>query len=153
MAAAALACVLTRRVAARLLPKLLRNVPRVVAEDLVRHHMVSSTTSLWQVLYRHDLAADASALASGLPVSFVHGSADTTAPIDGARALASTRLDWRFETLEDVDHHPWLREPQRCAEVVSALLARVEACPASSDSDRGTGMKRSEVVLPEQKSQ
>lgn len=138
MAAAMLACVVTRRVAGQLLPRLLRDVPRIVAEDLVRHHMVSSTTSLWQVLYRHDLAADANALAPGLPVSFVHGSADTTAPIDGARELADTRLDWRFETLEGVDHHPWLRAPQRCAEVVSALLARVESCPASSDADRGT---------------
>lgn len=137
MGAAMLACVVTRRVAARLLPRLLRDVPRVVAEDLVRHHMVSSTTSLWQVLYRHDLAKDAGALPPGLPVSFVHGSADTTAPIDGARALASMRREWRFETLEGVDHHPWLRAPQRCAEVVAALLARAEAsCPVSPDADR-----------------
>jgi pimeloyl-ACP methyl ester carboxylesterase len=137
MAATMLACVLTRRVAGRLLPRLLPNVPRIVAEDLVRHHMVSSTTSLWQVLYRHDLAADAAALAPGLPVSFVHGSADTTAPIDGARALAGMRREWTFEALEGVDHHPWLRAPQRCAEVVAALLARVEAsCPVSPDADR-----------------
>ncbi|GIL06417.1 MAG: hypothetical protein BroJett031_29370 [Betaproteobacteria bacterium] len=137
MAATMLACVLTRRVAGRLLPRLLPNVPRIVAEDLVRHHMVSSTTSLWQVLYRHDLAVDAAALAPGLPISFVHGSADTTAPIDGARALAGMRREWTFEVLEGVDHHPWLRAPQRCAEIVAALLARVEAaCPVAPDTDR-----------------
>ncbi len=142
MAATMLACVVTRRVAGRLLPTLLRDVPRVVAEDLVRHHMVSSTTSLWQVLYRNDLAADAIALAPGLPVSFVHGTADTTAPIDGARELANTRLEWRFEELEGVDHHPWLRAPQRCAEVVSALLAQVESSPASPDADRAAAVAR-----------
>lgn len=132
MAAAMLACVVTRRVAGRLLPRLLRDLPRVVAEDLVRHHMVSSTTSLWQVLYRHDLAVDAAALGPRFPVSFVHGSADTTAPINGARALARTRPEWTFETLEGVDHHPWLRTPQRCAEIVAELVARIDAGPGSS---------------------
>ncbi|MCU0896750.1 MAG: alpha/beta hydrolase [Burkholderiales bacterium] len=142
MAATALACVLTRRVAGRLLPQVLHSVPRVVAEDLVRHHMLSSTTSLWQVLYQHDLAADATALCPSLAVSFIHGSADTTAPIDGARALARTRTGWSFETLEGVDHHPWLRAPQRCSKVVAALLARIEACKEETGADPRPEMMR-----------
>lgn len=142
MAATMLACVLTRRVAGRLLPRLLTNVPRIVAEDLVRHHMVSSTTSLWQVLYRHDLAVEAEALSQGLAVSFVHGSLDTTAPIDGARSLAGARREWRFETLEGVDHHPWLRAPHRCAEVISGLLARTVAVLPSAEAQRRAELER-----------
>lgn len=136
MAATALACVLTRRVAGRLLPRLVRDVPAVVAQDLVKHHMLSSTTSLWEVLYRNDLAIAAAAVASTLPVSFIHGSIDTTAPIDSARALASTRPAWEFFTLLGVDHHPWLREPSQCAEVIARWMgALARTCP---EHPRGT---------------
>lgn len=60
-----------------------------------------------------------SAVSAMLPVSFIHGSKDTTAPIDRARALAATRPGWLFFALPGVDHHPWLREPRRCAELVA----------------------------------
>lgn len=122
MAATALACVLTRRVAGRLLPRLLHDLPTVVAQDLVKHHMLSSTTSLWQVLYRNDLAVPAAALAQAPPLCFIHGSMDTTAPIEGARRLSSMQAEWEFHTLQNVDHHPWLREPQRCAGIVAQWL-------------------------------
>jgi len=47
-------------VAGRWLPHLVR--------DLVLHNMASSTTSMWDVLYRHDLRrAEAAALPPDLP--------------------------------------------------------------------------------------
>lgn len=122
MAATALACMFTRRIAGHLLPYLLTDIPRSVAEDLVKHTFMSSTTTMWEVLYRHDLAADANALPPELPVFIVHGSRDDTAPVDGVVRLAAGRTNWRVTLLDDVDHHPWLRQPQRCREAVVCAL-------------------------------
>lgn len=120
--ATALACLITRRIAGRLLPRLLTDMPREVAEDLVAHNMASSTTSLWDVLYRHDLQQDAAALRSDIPVLLIHGDGDTTAPPDGTRLLAAGRQSWRIEMLQGRDHHPWLRAPQECLDRIASWL-------------------------------
>lgn len=122
MLVTAAACVVTRRALGRLMPRLLRTFPREVAEDLVKHNMMSSTTSLWNVLYRRNLTEDAATLPEWLPVLCIHGTADTTAPVDGARRLAADRANWRLALLPGVDHHPWLRAPEACA----ALLAEMD---------------------------
>jgi pimeloyl-ACP methyl ester carboxylesterase len=127
--ATALACVITRRVAGRLLPRLLSDMPREVAEDLVAHNMVSSTSSLWEVLYRHDPLLEAAALSADLPVLVLHGSSDETAPPEGARQLAAGRSAWRLDLLEGLDHHPWLRAPQVC-------LDRIRTWMGAPASDR-----------------
>lgn len=145
MWATALACVLTRRVVGRLLPRLLRDIPREVAEDLVAHNVVSSTSSLWETLYRHDLRAEAAATAQSLPVLMLHGSADLTAPLTGARELAAARAKWEMRVLDSVDHHPWLREPGECIQHIEQWLARLEeVAPAitaeHADGGRSTGV-------------
>lgn len=132
MWATALACVMTRRVVGPLLPRLLRDVPREVAEDLVAHNMVSSTSSLWEVLYRHDLRAEAEATAQILPVLMLHGSADLTAPLAGAQALAAARSMWEMRVLDGVDHHPWLRAPYECLQHIEQWLSELrEQSPTS----------------------
>lgn len=120
-----LACVVTRRVARGLLPHLVRDVPRVVAQDLVQHNAMSSATSLWNVIYRHDSAADAAALPPALPVLCIHGRDDRTAPIDGIRSLHRHRSDWALLEL-DADHHPWLRQPGACHAAIGQLLDRIQ---------------------------
>ena len=65
MVLTAVACVVTRRLVGRLLPRLLRDLAPEVARDLVEHNLMSSTTSLWNVLHRSDLAAEADLLAPG----------------------------------------------------------------------------------------
>lgn len=125
MWATALACVLTRRVVGRLLPRLLRDIPREVAEDLVAHNMVSSTSSLWEALYRHDLRAEAAATARNLPVLMLHGGADLTAPLIGAQELAAARATWELHVLGGVDHHPWLRAPRECMQSIEQWLSRL----------------------------
>lgn len=125
MWAMALACVLTRRVAGRLLPRLLRNVPRAVAEDLVAHNMVSSTSSLWEVLYKHDLRVDANTAAQMLPALLLHGSADLTAPLAGGEEIAALHSNWEMHVLDGVDHHPWLRAPRECLQHIESWLARL----------------------------
>jgi pimeloyl-ACP methyl ester carboxylesterase len=135
MWATALACVLTRRVVGRLLPRLLRDVPRAVAEDLVAHNMVSSTSSLWEVLYRHDLRVEAEAVQI-LPVLMLHGSADRTAPLAGAQELAAARPTWEMHVLSGVDHHPWLRAPDECLRHIEDWLSRLgEQVPMGSAED------------------
>jgi pimeloyl-ACP methyl ester carboxylesterase len=124
MLATALACVVTRRVAGRWLPRLVRDVPADVARDLVLHNMASSTTSLWNVLYRHDLRVEAAALPTDLPVTCVHGTRDITAPPARVEDLVSRFPQWHHIVL-DTDHHPWLRAPTVCHAEIAALCAAV----------------------------
>ena len=120
-------CILTRRLFGPLLPYLVRDVPREVAQDLVEHNFMSSTTSLWNVLYRHDIRRDAEALPDDLPVVFIHGTEDDTAPIETIRDLADQRPGWCLVGLYGVDHHPWLRDPEACADVIAAASVSVDA--------------------------
>lgn len=123
--ATALACIITRRVARRWLPRLLKDIPRVVAEDLVKHNVVSSTSSLWEVLYRHDLAQTIARLPAGLPVHCIHGQADDTAPLAPIQVLAQTQAQWRLTVLDGVDHHPWLRREAICRQLIADDLTRI----------------------------
>lgn len=140
LAATAVACILTRRVLGRLLPRLLPGYPREIAEDLVEHNVVSSTTSLWAVLYDHDLAADAAALPDHIVVQAVHGTRDTTAPITAVRMLAATR-GWQLAELDGIDHHPWLRAPAACDRALTAVATatgqRRSNGHATADRDGG----------------
>jgi pimeloyl-ACP methyl ester carboxylesterase len=123
MAATALTCLVTRRVAGRWLPSLLPDLPRAIAEDLVKHNLMSSTTSLWEVLYRHDLVPDVEALAPQLQVHCIHGTSDDTAPVDGLRALSAHRRNWMTTVLDGVDHHPWLRREALCRDELAQALS------------------------------
>ncbi len=122
MVATALACMFTRRVIGKLLPYLLRDIPRSVAEDLVRHNFLSSTTSIWEILYRHNVVADADNLSTKLPVYCLHGKTDSSAPVAGVLRLAAGRPSWRVVLLEGTDHHPWLRQTERSSEIIARAL-------------------------------
>lgn len=125
MVLTALTCIGTRRLLGPVLPLVVRNVPREIARDLVEHNFMSSTTSLWDVLYRRDVRLDADELPADLPVVCVHGTADATAPIDQVRRLVDGRPGWRLVELSGVDHHPWLRRPGECAELIEAATIGV----------------------------
>jgi pimeloyl-ACP methyl ester carboxylesterase len=122
MAITALTCVFTRHVAIGLLPRLLPEFPREILSDLVKHNMFSSTTSLWDVLYRQDLAYLSCCLPEDLPVVCVHGSADETAPVATVRGLAARHRNWQFELLEGADHHPWLTQTGGCEAAIRGIL-------------------------------
>ena len=119
----ALACLFTRRVVGWLLPYVLTGIPRAVAQDLVKHTWRSSTSSLWNVLYDHDLADDVATLPPALPVVCVHGAADVMAPIAGVQRLAADRPGWRVVVLPGVDHHLWLRCPDVCVQHILPAVA------------------------------
>lgn len=126
MVVTAIVCVFTRRLLGPILPFVVRDVPREVARDLVEHNLMSSTTSLWNVLYRRDVRPDADALPEHLRVILIHGSNDTTAPIDEVRQLVAGRPGWQLVELDGVDHHPWLRHPETCAQLIVGAAVRTD---------------------------
>lgn len=111
--AMALVCMFTRHVAVRILPLVFRTYPREVIEDLVKHNVMSSTTSLWNVVYRHNAAQDAEALPEEMPVTCIHSEDDDMSPVEAIRSLTAGR-GWRFVPVAGAGHHPWLRFPERC---------------------------------------
>ncbi len=135
---AMLACILTRRVFGRLLPYLVRSVPREVAEDLVKHTWRSSTSSLWEVVYRYDAAADLKRLPGDIGVLGLHGEQDLMAPVDAVKQLAVVCPQWRLRVLPGVDHHPFLRDPDGCLTQIATLVAPKARIPASRPIPRPT---------------
>jgi pimeloyl-ACP methyl ester carboxylesterase len=127
---AAVTCVVTRRILGRLLPRLLRDMPREVAEDLVQHTWLSSTSTIWEGVYRHDVGRDADRLPPELPVLCLHGDRDVTAPLDYVRRLIAGRPQWTLRVLPDIDHHPLLRDPARCLAAIREFVA--PSLPAAS---------------------
>lgn len=118
---AAITCVVTRRILARALPRLLNDLPREVAEDLVLHTWLSSTSTIWDGIYRYDPSPDAARLPAELPVLLLHGDRDTTAPLGGASRLAAKRPGWELRVLAGADHHPFLRDPATCRAVIASF--------------------------------
>jgi pimeloyl-ACP methyl ester carboxylesterase len=117
--AIALACMLTRRLARVLLPYLIRGYPRVVVEDLVKHNVMSSTTSLWSVIYEHDVIPDCERLPQEIDVTLIHAEDDDVAPF-GAIASLAERFGWRLVRTNGTGHHPWLRATNICwSEIVN----------------------------------
>jgi len=114
------ACILTRRVFGKLLPYLLRDVPREVAQDLVLHTWRSSTSSLWEVIYRHDQWADMEQLPPAMGVLCIHGDQDVMAPLPAIEHCALNRANWGVAVLPGVDHHPFLRETGKCLDLIRA---------------------------------
>ncbi len=117
-------CILTRRVFGKLLPYLLRDIPREVAEDLVKHTWRSSTSSLWEVIYQHDLYADIERLPTDTGVLCIHGDQDEMAPLSAIEYCASNRANWEVVILPGVDHHPLLRETGKCLNLITASAIR-----------------------------
>lgn len=111
MLLASLACVLTRRLFRRVLAGLAPELPHDVTEDLVTHTWRSSTSTLWEAIYRFDLLGAANALPRDLPVVLFHGALDQTAPLSGVQELARRHPHWGLRILDGGDHHPLLRNP------------------------------------------
>jgi pimeloyl-ACP methyl ester carboxylesterase len=120
---AAVTCVVTRRILGRLMPRLLPDMPREVAEDLVQHTWLSSTSTIWEGVYRHDVAQDADRLPKKLPVLCLHGDRDVTAPLEYVRRLTEGRPQWTLRVLPDVDHHPLLRDASGCIAAIQEFVA------------------------------
>lgn len=82
-----------------------------VTEDLVQHTWRSSTSTLWEAIYRFDVFRAADALPEHLPVTLLHGALDQTARLSGVQELAWRHPEWTLRILNGGDHHPLLRNP------------------------------------------
>lgn len=129
---AAITCFATRRILRFLLPRLLSDMPLEVAEDLVQHTWLSSTSTIWDGIYRHDVSIDADRLPEDMPVLCLHGDQDATAPLEYTRRLAEGRPQWTLCVLSAVDHHPLLRDAASCLRAIRDFSATSTLAPASS---------------------
>ena len=82
----------------------------------------SSTSTLWEVIYHYDLAADLQRLPPRIPMLCLHGDRDTSAPLDRVMELARTRLNCKVRVLHGVGHDPLLSQPERVVEEIAAVL-------------------------------
>lgn len=118
IALAAITCVVTRRLMKGVLRKLARDLPPEVVDDLVLHTWRSSTSTLWEGVYRHDVVQDIAQLPTDLPVLLLHGSRDDTAPIAGIHRVLLAHPRAELRVLEGADHHPMLRQPERVLQAI-----------------------------------
>ena len=88
------------------------------------HTWRSSTSTLWEVLYRYDSAADIARLAPALPVTLAHDDRDQSAPIANVRALAALHTAWQLVVSPGVDHNPLLRSPAAVCEAMAGAIAQ-----------------------------
>lgn len=120
---AMIACILTRRVFGWLLPYILRDIPREVAEDLVKHTWRSSTSSLWEVVYHYDAADELRQLGTQTRVLMIHGRNDEVAPFAAISKLADEQPGWQLIALDSLDHHPFLRAPYLCLSYIHFVVS------------------------------
>lgn len=147
-------CILTRRVFGWLLPIVIRSVPREVAEDLVRHTWRSSTSSLWEVVYRYAVVDDLRRVPAAVGILFIHGDGDVIAPLSAIQRLVANYPQCSLEVLQGVDHHPFIRNPQMCLTLIETLLMRGTAAgagrklsPPSLSRDRNEEAKPCSVAV------
>jgi pimeloyl-ACP methyl ester carboxylesterase len=113
----ALSCLLGRRLLGWAAPMMAGDdVPREVVEDLNQMTWRSSTSTMWEVIYRYDLTADFARLSANMHVTFLHGDQDESAPLDGAQEIARRRPSATVHVREGADHRlplehrVWVRE-------------------------------------------
>lgn len=127
MALTMIACIISRRVMGKILPYLIREIPRDVVEDLVKHTWRSSTSSLWEVVYRYDALEDVRRLPKRIDVLCIHGDNDTTAPLSSLDLFLEQQPNWSIELLPGIDHHPFLRDTTKCIELIEDVAQQIGA--------------------------
>lgn len=121
-------CIITRRVLGPFLPKILKEFPREVAEDLVKHTFLSSTTSLWQILYRSIISKDTALATNKIPTLCIHALNDNTAPIDTVKNLVAQQSNWTLDILKTSSHHPWLWDNAACQKPINRAIGLWQEC-------------------------
>ena len=118
----ALACLLGRRLLGWAAPLIARDLPRPVAEDLNEMTWRSSTSTMWEVIYRHDLAADVARVPARIPFLCLHGDADESAPLERMRELEALHPNCVIRVYRGADHQLPLRHPGWVRAQITAAL-------------------------------
>jgi pimeloyl-ACP methyl ester carboxylesterase len=119
MITTALGCIFTRRIVGNFLPLVITSVPKEVVQDLVKHTFLSSTSSLWNVLYRYDLNKEAAALSSDIRVTCIHAHDDDTAPFSGTKGIVERFPSWELIALKHGGHHLWFSQTETCWKAIA----------------------------------
>ncbi len=118
MLAMIITCIFTRRVAARILPLIYTTYPKIIIQDLVKHNVMSSITSLWNVLYKRDLISDCENIPTQIQVACIHSENADLAPFEHVENL--TKLyHWTLHRSLNNGHHPWLNHPEQCWKIIT----------------------------------
>lgn len=135
MITAIITCIITRRVVGRFLPKLLKEFPVEIAEDLLKHSFLSSTTTLWQVLYHTTIPEDLRFISNITPTLCIHSLNDDTAPIETVKQLVKEQPGWELKTLVSSAHHPWLWDNPSCQKAIEQCISNWSNCEEKLDSN------------------
>lgn len=133
MAIASLTCLLTRRLMRPVLRRLSRDLPPEVVDDLVLHTWRSSTSTLWEGVYRHDVVDDVARLPSDLPMLLLHGDADAAAPLWAIPRVMEAHPRALLRVLRGVDHHPVLRQPEVVNTEIAEFVRHTERLAGRAD--------------------
>lgn len=112
-----------RPLAIAIAPLVVRDLPRAIASDGVRHTWPSFRGTLEHVVVEHRTLPDL--VATRVPVTLLHGAHDRDAPVGYARSLVeAARVTQGGIELRvvDGDHHLALRRPEVVAEAIGELL-------------------------------
>lgn len=121
----ALLCIVTRFLARKILHHFLKQYPKDVIDDLVKHNMFSSTTSLWNVIYNQSILKNLDQLDSQMKVTCIHAINDQSAPYENIYSLVESQTNWELRALDKGDHHPWLWEKEISLEILKSTLKRI----------------------------
>lgn len=111
MIPAAIGCLVSRRLLGWALPFLLQDLPREVVEDLNQMTWRSSTSTLWEVIYRYDLTADLARIEGRIPMVCLHGDRDESAPLAPIRELAAVHRTCTLRVWPGATHGLPLEQP------------------------------------------
>ena len=120
----ALMCLFSRRLLGWTFPYLITSVPRVVAEDLTEMTWRSSTSTIWEVIYGHDLSADVRALRPSIPLLCLHGDRDDSAPLNRMRELVALHPNCVIHVVNGATHQlPLFHQAWVRAQIASVTAA------------------------------
>ncbi len=120
----ALWCLLGRRLLGWAAPMLAGDVPSEVVEDLNQMTWRSSTSTLWEVIYRYDLTADLERLSPDLPVTLLHGDRDQSAPLSRIREIGRLLPTAELQVHEGAKHDLPLKHRQWTREQIVKAVPR-----------------------------
>jgi len=93
-----------------------RHLPAAVARDSLLHNYTSYSRTLMNVIVRTrlDRAFDRLAAAS-MPITFLHGARDLTAPVNNVRRLIEGHPNWHLDLTPDATHYLPITHPDAVA--------------------------------------
>lgn len=120
----ALMCLFSRRLFGWTFPYLVTSVPRVVAEDLTQMTWRSSTSTIWEVIYGHDLAADVRRIPATIPFLCLHGDRDDSAPLERMRELQAVHPNCVIRVQRGATHQlPLFHQAWLRSEIAAVVFA------------------------------